>query len=149
MFLKEIDRSPVSGYLVSLSIEYRKVKLESKRHDYQLQVLLKNEGTSNIVEWHVDVLFPTNLLDPSVTFALEVPDRSDDKITFFRSSQETHNGVIYPGDEKLVMTIDYYVDLNIFRMRQDLFQNKVSAISYVHDQKVANVEKSVSDLHIF
>jgi len=129
--------------------EYKKIKIESKRHDYQLQVALKNEGTSNISEWHVDVFFPTTLLNPSVTYALDVPDRTDHISTLFRSSQNTHPGVIYPGDKKIVMSIDYYIDTNIYRMRQDLFQNKVIAKSYVHGKQVANVEKKVSDLQIF
>jgi hypothetical protein len=149
LIVEGIDTMPEISYPIALSIDYEKIKIESKRHDYQLQVELKNEGTRNIDEWHVDVIFPTALLNPSVTYALAVPERTDHVYTHFRSSQDTHPGVIFPGDKKLVLSIDYYVDTNIYRMRQDLFQNKVNAISYVQGQQVANVEKNVTDLQIF
>lgn len=146
---KLADVIKAAGSPVSLTIEYDEIGIESKRHDYQLQVVLKNEGTSDITEWHVDVVFPTALLDPSARYALAVPERSDHKDTLFRSSQETLPGVIYPGDEKTVMTIDYYIDSNIYRLRWDLFQGKARAISFIGGQQVASAEKSVSELQNF
>jgi len=149
LIVQNIVETSMIGSPIILSMDYKRINIESKRHDYQLQVSLKNDGTNNISDWHVDVLFPTTLLDPSVTYALAVQERSDHISTLFRSNQDTHPGVIYPGDKKTVMSIDYYIDTNIFRTRQDLFQNKVSAISYVHGQKAANIEKEVSELQIY
>jgi len=87
-------------------LEYLKVKISSERRDYQLQVRLKNTSTRPITEWHVDVSMPTRLLETGTIFAARVPERSIAEQALFRGTSKTHGGVIYPGDPRLVLTID-------------------------------------------
>ena len=134
---------------VTLSIGYNKIRIESKRHDYLLQIALKNVGPSNISDWHVDVFFPTQLMDPKVTYTLKLPENSDIVYSLLRSTHNTHPGIICPGDNKIIMALEYYVDTNIYLMRRVLFRYKVTATCYVHEHRVGIAERTVNDLHIF
>jgi hypothetical protein len=149
LVLAKADIRPVTDFPVELSIEYRKVKIHTERHDYQLQVRLKNVGTQPITEWHVDVSVPTRLLESGTIFAARVPERSSAEQTLFRGTQKTHGGVIYPGDTKLVMTVDYYLDGAIFRDLRGWFDERVTAIAYVHGEIAATAEKVVRDIQMF
>ncbi|MBI1895291.1 MAG: hypothetical protein HYZ57_10490 [Acidobacteria bacterium] len=77
LLLAKTNIQPVTAFPVELSMEYHKVKIRSERHDYQLQVRLKNAGTKPITDWHVDVSMPTRLLESSTIFAARVPERSN------------------------------------------------------------------------
>jgi hypothetical protein len=146
--LREEEQRPASEYLVELSISYDKKRISSERHDYQLRVELKNVGTRPITQWHVDLEIPTRLLDPTVTYALRIPERSNREQTYLRATQDTHPGVVFPDDTKLV-SVDYRVDDKIFMDRGGLFDKSVKAIAYVHSELAVKAEKVVSDLQYF
>jgi len=149
LVLTDVDTRPVVAFPVELSMEYQKVKILSERHDYRLQVRLKNTGTKPITEWHVDVNMPTRLLEPGVIYAIRVPERSNENQSLFRATQDTHGGPIYPGDSKLVMAVDYHVDVAISRDLRGLFDQKVSTIAYIHGEVAATTERVVRELQNF
>lgn len=149
LVLAEGDFEPNTECPVEIEIEYKKINIQPKRHDYRLQVSLKNISTKPISEWHVDVGVPTWLLAPTVTYHLKVTERSDSEQTLFRSTHQTHNGIIYPGDSKLILSIDYYVDDAIYSKLHDLFSKKILATAYVHGELSATSEKTFSNLQNF
>lgn len=149
LVLANADIRPVTTFPAELSIEYQKVKIRSERHDYQLQVRLKNAGTRPITEWHVDVSMPTRLLESGTIFAARVPERSNWQQTLFRGTQKTRGGAIYPGDTRLVLTIDYYVDDALYEDLRGLFDECVTAIAYVHGEIATTAERFVRDIQIF
>lgn len=149
LMLTELHVQPPTAYPVKLSINYDKLNIQPKRHDYRLRVALTNEGTRPIREWHVDMEMPTRLLESSMVHALRVPDRSDEKRTLFRASQETNGGPIYPKDTKPAMTVDYRVDDALFWDPRGLFDEKVTATAYVHGELVATAERVVKDIQVF
>ena len=132
---------PLTAYPVELSIDYKKVNIRSERHDYQLRVTLLNKGTQPIKEWHVDVVVPTCLLEQAESFALRVPDRSDEESTLFRASQDTHPSAIYPEDTKLVMTVDYRINQHIFQFKRGVLDERITAKAYVHGELAAVAEQ--------
>jgi hypothetical protein len=140
---------PVTAFPVELSMEYRNVKIHPERHDYQLQVRLRNTGPKPITEWHVDVSLPTRLLEGGTFFTARVPERSNAEQTLFRGTQKTYGGAIYPGDTKLVMTVDYYVDGALYRDLRGLFDERVTAIAYIHGEIAATAEKVVREIQMF
>jgi hypothetical protein len=146
--LKDVDIHPAAAFPVELSMEYLKVKISSERHDYRLQVILKNTGTRPITEWHVDVSMPTSLLDSGRVSISRVSERSDENRTLFRATQDTHGDPIYPGDPKQVMMVDYHVDDAIFRDLRGLFDEKVIAIANIHGE-LTTVERVVRGLQNF
>lgn len=147
--LAETEIAPVVEHPVQLTLTYVDKQIRSQRHDYQLRVNLTNNGTKSITQWHVDVVIPTVLLEPGVTHAIRVPERSNQNLTLMRATQDTHGGDIYPNDSKLVMTIDYRVDNTIFSEQKELFEQNVSATAYVHGELAAMTERSVADLNEF
>ena len=140
---------PTPEFSVKLAIGYEKKLIRSERHDYQLQVTLENVASKPITQWHVDVEFPTRPLEPNVTHHLRVPERSDRDRSLFRVTQDNHRGAIYPGDKKIVMTIDYMMDSLIFYEKRGLFDQRVTAIAYVHGELAATTEKVFRELQCF
>lgn len=149
LVLAEGDFAPSTQCPVNIEIKYKKIKSSQKRHDYQLHVSLKNISAKPITEWHVDVGVPTWLLSPSVTYHLNVPERSDSEQSLFRSTNKTHAGVIYPGDSKLVLSMDYYIDDAIYSKMHHKFSQKIIATAYVHGELSATSEKTISSLQDF
>jgi hypothetical protein len=149
LVLTDADARRATLYPVTLSLDYVKKAIRSERHDYELRVSLANIGVKPISEWHVDVSMPTRLLEPQILFALRVPGRSDEEHTLFRATQDTHPDPIYPGDVKLAMTIDYRVDNKMFCDLRGLFDEKVTAIAYIHGGLAATTERVVRELQNF
>ena len=138
-----------SNYPVELGITYEEKRITGDRHDYELRIKLKNEGTKPIRDWHVDVEFPTRLLNPHTTYAAKVQDRSDDQISLFRATRSSDQFDIYPGDTKVVLSIPYYVDFTIHRDPRRAFDRKVEAIAYVQGERAAVAERAVRELKVF
>jgi hypothetical protein len=149
LILAEVETRTAPAFPVELSIEYLKVNITPERHDYQLQVKLKNAGTKPITEWHVDVTMPTRLLESSIHFAARVPERSNAEETLLRGTQKTHGGTVYPGDTRLVMTVDYYVDNKMYYNLRGLFNKSVIATAYVHGEIAATLDKVVREIQVF
>ncbi len=149
LILNEAESSPGGEDPVELALTYTEKRIESERHDYQLQISLTNVGTTTIEEWHVDVEIPTRLPEPGVTRTARVPERSDQNQTLMRATRLTHRGDIYPGDTRLAMTIDYRVDREIFENRQGLFEQPVTAKAYVHGELGATTAELVRNLQNF
>ena len=148
IILEQAEPKDDSKHPVELQIAYTDKKIQSERHDYLLLVKLTNKGTKPISEWHVDVQFPTPLLEPQRRL-LEVPERNDSSHTFLRSTQITHPGLIYPGDTKVVMGIDYRIDNDLYTSRGDLFDHLITATAYVDGMVAASVKTPVREFQKF
>ena len=149
ILLAEGARVRPSAYPVELSVDYKVRKQTQERHDYTLEVALANVGVRPIKEWHVDVDFPTPLLEPAEKFFLAVADRSNAERTLFRSTHETHKGPIFPGDRRVVASIDYRIDFRLFHNDRGVLGSDVTATAYAHDEQAATVTKAVHDLNRF
>jgi hypothetical protein len=143
----KLDAAP--AHRVDLSIDFKKLRISSERHDYELGVRLTNIDTKPITEWHVDLQVPVRLLDSQTTHAAMVRDRNTPTTAYFRATNQTHGGPIYPGDTRLAMTVDYRIDGQIFRDLRGLFDERVSAVAYVHGEIAASTEKVVREIQMF
>ena len=65
------------------------------------------------------------------------------------SRAKTHGGTIYPGDPRLVMTVDYRVDDAIFGDQRGLFDQKVTATAFVHGELAATAERLLKEMQMF
>lgn len=141
--------SPQVDQNYDLKLVYKEKNIESNHHDYQLSVELLNHTNNSIKEWHVDVNFPTLLLQANVSHFLKVENRSDNEYTLFRSSNNTHKGIIYPGDKKVAMIIDYYIDDTIYHREQTVLDNKVVASLFINNEYVKTEEIPVKNIQRF
>jgi len=112
-------------------ITFDKVDINSNHHKYRLRVKLVNESMRPVLNWHLDVEMPTEFLDAHTTYAQRVPERSTRVETLFRSSEASHGGAIYPGDERIALTVDYHVNDAIYSRQNKWMDLPVTARVYV------------------
>jgi len=135
---------------LGLDLIYEKKNITSKRHDYQLVVLLMNKGSKPVVDWHIDLEFPTALLEYPEQNRHFVGTRSSKTHSFFRVRQHDHGTVLYPGDTLRAIVIEYFVDDKIYMQKHDLFDTTVRATLYSEGiERPEMTEKRVWELQEF
>jgi diguanylate cyclase (GGDEF)-like protein len=138
------------GQPVEMTLSYQRLVYTGEHHNYRLTVTLKNISTAVIENYHVDVIFPTGLLHKDVIYALELPNRRTATHSLFRTSTETRQvNTLYPGDPAVTMTIDYYVDREIFHYHHEWLQENVTAILYIKGSPPLTVQRPISEMQEF
>lgn len=151
--LSEIEssgvRADVAENMAELEISYRPQCRESERHDYHLEVTVRNQGSQVIDQYHVDLEMPTRVVDRPEQHSLYVRERSTRAVMFLRAAGQYHPGPIYPGDSRRVIRVRYYVDNAIYIDRGDLFDQPVTARLYRNNFAPLVVTKPFGELQQF
>ncbi len=134
---------------LNLTLIYERKNITQKRHDYQLVVQLTNSGSKPVNDWHIDIEFPTALLEHPERDRHFVSTRSNKTNSFFRVKQYDHGTVLFPGDTLRAITIDYFVNDEIYTQRHDLFKNTVRATLYSEGIGPKVAEKTIAELQVF
>lgn len=113
-----------------LKLSYSKKRIKSERHDYELAVTLANLGTELLAPCHIDLEMPSRVLHQPNDMPHFVPSRSTREVAFFRWSSENSSEEIYPGDVKVIMSVPYFIDDDIYHDRGRLFEQPVKATIY-------------------
>jgi len=92
---------------------------------------------------------PARVIDHGRHTVLYVRDRSTLTTAFFRVSDRNHSAPIFPGDEKVVMSVQYFVDHEVFWSRGNLFEQPVRATLFRPGYRPLAVEKPFGNLQIF
>lgn len=129
-------------------ITFKKTKITSDHHSYKLYVSIVNRSTRPVENWHLDVVFPNAFLDTHTTHYLKVAERSDQIQSLFRSSDKTHGGAIYPGDEKLALVLDYHVDHAIYSRKAEWEELMVTARVFAAGQ-VSETSCPTNEIQVF
>lgn len=132
-----------------LEISYKKVKVLSERHDYLLEIKLRNLGNEPLVTYHIDVELPARVIERLQENQFYVQERSSQTMSFFRAIHRNESAKVYPGDTKIVMSIPYYMDHGIYFNRGNLFVQIVRATLYRPDFRPLTVEKLFGELQCF
>jgi hypothetical protein len=140
--------SPLKNF-AELEIAYKKLKIDPERHDYRLEIRLTNRGTALLGQYHVDVVIPTRVLESPEKIARYVPDRSTQQQSFFRVSSNEQNDDVYPGDTKIIITIPYYIDNEIYWDKGSLFAELVTATLYRQGFQPLVIEVPFEELQAF
>jgi len=140
---------PEEALEADIGIEYEKIKVTGERHNYRLIVLLTNRGKEPIDEYHVDLEFPTGLIEKTKEEYHYVSIHSTDKRSFFRATRQQIGRSILPGDTLRVLNIPYYVDEGIYFNKNDLLKENVKAVMYSKGKEPVSSVKSISQLQIF
>ncbi len=137
---------PKEAIDIDIGIEYEGVNITQKRHDYRLIVLVTNRGKEPIDDYHVDVEFPTGLIEkPEEEYHYE-GTRSTETLNFFRATRQQIGRSIFPGDTLRVLTIPYYIDNDIYVNKKFLLKENVKAVIYSKGKEPTSHEKSISQL---
>jgi hypothetical protein len=141
--------SGLSSTEVELSLSYEKVEIASKRHDYQLSVKLQNHSQTRIDHYQIDVLFPNAFLDQHTVYALEIPERRTPTHRLFRVTERSHgNEPIHPEDSKLMMTIQYFVNDELF-YDDNVLDQIVTATLFVDGARPQKIELPIRSLQVY
>lgn len=132
---RDAEAQAAPEFPAKLVFNRKDLRIVSERHDYSLEVFLENTGARAIGDWHVDVTLPTRLLEPGTVFALRVPERSNAQTTLFRSTADKFKSPLYPGDSRLVLSVEYFIDSRLFWDQQELFDESITAVAYVDGEQ--------------
>ncbi len=142
-----------------IDISYAKKRITGRRHDYCLQVTLTNRGTEPLGAYHIDFVMPALVVSSPEAQSSYVQEKSTRDVAFFRVSSRNSEQPIYPGDTKLVMSIPYHVDSEIYEgnfwglfdgsSRRDLFKEPVKATLYHYGFRPLTLERCFKDLQNF
>jgi hypothetical protein len=135
------DDSKLSG-----SIEYERVEINPHRHVYRLVVFIKNIGNSVIEKFHVDLEFPTALIDNPKDHPLFIQDRSNERVSFFRYTSKNYGNPLYPGDAIRAFNLLYIVDEEIYWDKQSILKEAARASFYIEGKKPRIIEKPIAQL---
>ncbi len=136
-----------------IEISYRKINITSDRHDYRFVITLTNLGNDRLGRFHVDFECPSLVLEQPEEQPYYVPDRSSATRCFFRVTEEVVKDGIFPGDEKEILSIPYYVDKEIFMGRvfgrNKVFEETVRVTLYLEGCSPVTVERPFQEFQIF
>lgn len=132
-----------------IELSYAKERIKSERHDYILQVKLTNRGTEPLGPYHIDLEVPARVVDSPQNQQPYVADRSTRDVAFFRVASADREHEVYPGDTKLVMSVPYYIDDEIYWSRGDLFEQPVKVTLYRRGFRPFTLERCFGDFQIF
>ena len=113
---------------LSLSLRYEKKSITQERHEYDFIVEIENKSNVKIDDYHVDLEFPNAIL-PNHNFVHEVKERSTNSHIFLRAPPKGQVATMYPGDTKIILRVNYYVDKVIFD-NKSLLELPIKAVLY-------------------
>jgi hypothetical protein len=134
-------------YSCRLSMDYKVEKQSQDLHDYALHTRFENVSAKPVNDWHVDVEIPTPLLKNAVSHLGHVCERSNDKVTLIRFTHESHKGVVYTGNSKL-LKISYRMNQTLFDYRSRLFEQVISARAYADEVAAEEIRKTVREMQL-
>jgi hypothetical protein len=142
-----VEKPQTATSQANVIIEHQEIRATQQRHDYRLLVVVDNTGTKPIADYHVDLEFPSMMLDPAIHHALQVRDRTTKTHSLFRVTAKDHlNNPIYPKDKKIVMSVDYFMNSELYELEDQLFKETARATLYVDGNPPQIAEKPISQL---
>jgi len=141
--------SNIPDSLAEIDISYRHAQIRSERHDYLLEVTLRNLGDGPISTFHIDLEFPTRVIENLDENPLCVENRSNFVTCLFRVSHRTDRKEIFPGDSEVIMALPYYMDHGIYYSCGNLFQQPVKVIFYQEGYRPLWVERPFEEFQVF
>jgi hypothetical protein len=122
-------------YPAGLTVRRNTSRRGPERHDYQLVIELKNDGSATLSNWNVRVEMPRAILVPNLQYAVEVRNEGSPERAVFRLVPERPNDKLYPGAVR-AGTIEYHMDRELHR-NVELQQELIAVAAYVNDELVA------------
>lgn len=133
-----------------IAISFRSEHEDGERHDYRLEITIRNVGTEPLGAFHVDVQMPAQVVHQPEQNPLYVRDRSNrERAVFRRTSEDLRGGTVYPGDTAVFMTVNYFVITRILQQRGAIFDQPVSATLYQRGFRPVTVMQTFRDLQWF
>lgn len=139
---------------ISISLQRKDLKIESKRHDYKLIVVVTNTGKIPIKIHSVEVEFPKLLVDSQMGNPyLKGIKNNYPNICIFQTSENftKYGKKLLPGKSIDTIFIQYYVDTGIYRKFDTIKDIPAKATVYPDDEDLEpiTIEENIRKLQIF
>jgi hypothetical protein len=141
--------SGTSAGPLGITIRYEVEKQENCRHEYRLEILVVNQSTERVDDYHIDIQFPAEVCTAPGSRDSFVKDRSNRDYVFFRVTPDLLGGPLYPGDKKPIRNILYHVDDATYHDRQRIFAKTVEVTAFVKGAGATHAEKPFQELQSF
>lgn len=142
----EIEGEARPETAVAIEPKRRNVTITGRRHDYRLQVAVRNLGTKVVRNYHADLIFPTAVLTRTDG---RIEARSDRNGSLFRKAWAGPNDDIYPGDAPLFFDLEYHMTDVLFRQRDHLFNLPVTVALFADDKRLGFVDERFETYQTF
>ena len=105
---------PTPPKSVDLHLDFKTLRRQQDYHEYQLGVFVTNTGSEPLTDYWVDLQFPRAVLNSSTIYAAEVTERRTHKYLLLRSTHSKTRCDLYPGDDLVLLTVNYHMDHDIY-----------------------------------
>lgn len=122
----------------------RPTKSTQKRHDYELVVAVKNDGTKKVRELRTDIWVPRELTDETAKIGTEFEGSKTHR--FFSDTIEAE---LFPGDLIRVARIPYFVDSRILDERYQALKLPAIVKIFSDGMDVQTIEETFEGHHCF
>lgn len=145
------EENQVRDGFAELELSWKARHRSTDRHDYDFFVLVRNLGTEALDPYHVDVEFPRKVMHQPHNYPTYVARRSTEDTVFLRmvSERDRPGETIYPGDDKVVLKLEYFMTHQIYFDRGALFNHPVRATLYQNGFRPVSVERIFDDFQEF
>ena len=142
---------PPADDSAEIELSYRVERSDPNHHEYELIVTLRNLGTEPLGPYHIDLELPAVVAHRLDAQVLYVRNRSSRRNAFFRlaSDRDRPREVIYPGDERQVMSVYYHMDHDLYFGRGDLFEQPVNVTLYRRGYQPVSIERPFREFQHF
>lgn len=115
-----------------------------KRHDYEVAVLVKNDGSKKVREVRVDIWVPKELVTPNAHVGTEFEGSKTHR--YFSNTVEME---LYPGASIEVARIPYSVDDRILDELYPVLKQPMTVKIYSDEMQPESIEDSIEMHHCF
>lgn len=120
-----------------------------EREEYEMSFFIENTSDETVVNYRVEVEFPSAFLEQGWHPRWEIPERETKTHRFFRMAQGFYEGgaakwTLYGKDKRNLFAINFHVDKTNYRAES--LQQVISVNVYLGENLVEHVEKSMRDI---
>ena len=134
---------------LTASMTPRMVSHDSNQHQYNLLVELKNQGTTQIDNYWVELHFPKVVLpSPPTTIVGELTDRASSTHRLFRKTNRDLRPILYPGDSTAAMQLPYHMNDGLLE-NSELMEAQVYLDIFSEGMRPRRITKPFKELQNF
>lgn len=140
----EGDQSARDNF-IDIDISSKNKKITGDRHDYELKIRLINKGKTAVTSGHVDLEIPAAVVESPDSDNAFVASRSNQQVCLFRKNLEK----LYPGDAVVIFSIPYYMDHELFALKESFFESPIKVTLYQEGKEPFAVQDIFGRYQVF
>lgn len=132
-----------------LELMHRTVSANQRSHIYRLDIYIEKISARTLQNFYVELVFPKEFVQNCSSHPNFVDHKSSHDFCFFRYKNTDDHEPLHPGDKKCALSIDYFVDQEIYRWHRELFNSKVCAEAFSDGKIILPVTEIFENIQEF